>query len=144
MSCRRRVRRLRLGLRVLEIARLARRSFGLSEVALPAMEALADEVGETVLLTRRAGDLVVCVDRAESGTRAVRISYERGSALPVNAGASALVLLDWGPEEEARRLLETVELRRFTPATLTDVDALVERVGVPTGPGPVSSGSRGA
>ncbi|SPF02801.1 IclR family transcriptional regulator [Streptomyces sp. MA5143a] len=117
----------RLGLRVLEIARLARRSYGLSEIAVPSMEALAEDVHETVLLTRRAGDLVVCVDRAES-TRAVRISYERGSALPINAGASALVLLAWSPDDEARRLLEHAELRRFTPATLTDVDALVERL----------------
>lgn len=118
----------RLGLRVLEIARLARRSYGLTEVALPSMKTLAQEVGETVLLTRRAGDLVVCVDRAESETRAVRISYERGSALPLNAGASALVLLAWSPEDEARRLLEAGELRRFTSATLTDVNALMERL----------------
>jgi DNA-binding IclR family transcriptional regulator len=118
----------RLGLRVLEIARLARRSYGLSEVALPLMQELAEEVRETVLLTRRSGDLVVCVDRAESGTRAVRISYERGSTLPLNAGASALVLLAWSPEDEARRLLETTEMRRFTAATLTDVDALMERL----------------
>ncbi|GAA3767650.1 IclR family transcriptional regulator [Streptomyces phyllanthi] len=118
----------RLGLRVLEIARLARRSYGLSEVAMPSMEDLAVETHETVLLTRRTGDLVVCVDRAES-TRAVRISYERGSALPINAGASALVLLAWSPEDEARRLLQNAELRRFTPATLTDVDALMERLG---------------
>lgn len=117
----------RLGLRVLEIARLARRSYGLSEVALPSMEALTEDVNETVLLTRRTGNLVVCVDRAES-TRAVRISYERGSALPINAGASALVLLAWSPADEARALLETAELRRFTPATLTDVDALLERL----------------
>jgi len=119
----------RLGLRVLEIARLARRSYGLSEVALPSMQALAEDVRETVLLTRRTGNLVVCVDRAESGTRAVRISYERGSTLPINAGASALVLLAWSPEKEARSLLEATELRRFTKATLTDVDALVERLG---------------
>lgn len=119
----------RLGLRVLEIARLARRSYGLSEIALPSMQALAEETRETVLLTRRTGDLVVCVDRAESGTRVVRLSYERGSTLPLNAGASALVLLAWSPEDEARRLLQATELRRFTPATLTDVDALVERLG---------------
>ncbi|GAA3901741.1 IclR family transcriptional regulator [Streptomyces lacrimifluminis] len=118
----------RLGLRVLEIARLARRSYGLTEIALPSMQELAEEVGETVLLTRRTQGLVVCVDRAESGTRAVRISYERGSTLPLNAGASALVLLAWSPEAEVRRLLETAELRRFTPATLTDVDALMERL----------------
>ncbi|WP_173074185.1 IclR family transcriptional regulator [Phytohabitans rumicis] len=118
----------RLGLRVLEIARLARRSYGLSEVAMPQMAALSEAVHETVLLTRRTGDLVVCVDRAEAGTRAVRISYERGSSLPINAGASALVLLAWSPPEETRRLLDAAELRRFTPATLTDVEAIMARL----------------
>jgi DNA-binding IclR family transcriptional regulator len=118
----------RLGLRVLEIARLARRSYGLSEVALPVMTALAEDVHETVLLTRRVGDLVVCVDRAESGARPVRISYERGSTLPINAGASALVLLAWSPPDEARQVLENTQLRAFTPATLTDVDTIMERL----------------
>ena len=118
----------RLGLRVLEIARLARRSYGLSEIALPAMTALSERTGETVLLTRRVGDLVVCVDTAESGHRPVRISYERGSSLPLNAGASALVLLAWSPPEEARGLLVAAPLKRFTPSTLVDVDALMERL----------------
>jgi IclR family acetate operon transcriptional repressor len=118
----------RLGLRVLEIARLARRSYGLSEVALPVMASLAEDVQETVLLTRRVGELVVCVDRAEPGVRAVRISYERGSTLPLNAGASALALLAWSAPDEARRLLENSDLRRFTPGTLTDIDMIMERL----------------
>ncbi|MET8767239.1 IclR family transcriptional regulator [Streptomyces sp. NPDC004658] len=118
----------RLGLRVLELARVARRSYGLTEVALPALNRLADSVHETVLLTRRVGDLVVCLDRAESQTHRVRISYERGMTLPINAGASALVLLAWSPPEEAEALLRATELRRFTPATLTDVDAILARL----------------
>lgn len=118
----------RLGLRILEIARVARRSYGLSEVALPVMTALSARVGETVLLTRRAGDLVVCVDRAEADTRPVRISYERGSILPINAGASALVLLAWSPEQDARALLERAPLERSTPTTVTDVEVLLERL----------------
>ncbi|WP_406486158.1 IclR family transcriptional regulator [Streptomyces phaeochromogenes] len=100
-----------------------------SEVTPTSLQKLAEEVQETVLLTRRTGDLVVCVDCAESETRMVRISYERGSALPLNTGAAALILLAWSAEDEARRLLEAAELRRFTPATLADVDALVGRLG---------------
>lgn len=118
----------RLGLRILEIARLARRSYGLSEIALPAMTDLSEQAQETVLLTRRAGDLVVCVDRVEASTRAVRISYDRGSALPLNAGASALTLLAWSPAPEIRDLLASTQLHRFTPATLTSVDALMTRL----------------
>lgn len=118
----------RLGLRVMEIARLARRSYGLPEIALPAMTALSERTGETVLLTRRVGDLVVCVETAEPGQRRVRISYERGSALPINAGASAHVLLAWSSPEEVRALLRAAPLKRFTPSTLVDVDALMERL----------------
>jgi DNA-binding IclR family transcriptional regulator len=118
----------RLGLRLLELARLARRSYGLSDTALPVMIRLAAAVHESVLLTRRVGDLVVCLDRAESATHAVRISYERGSTLPVNAGASALVLLAWSDPAETRALLERTDLRAFTPATLIDVDALMDRL----------------
>jgi DNA-binding IclR family transcriptional regulator len=117
-----------LGLRILELARLARRTFGLSEIAAPIIDELAHDVGETVLLTRRTGDLVVCLDRAESHQHRIRISYERGTVLPVNAGASATVLLAWTDPDEVRTLLSGVELKRFTDATLTDVDALLSRM----------------
>ncbi|MFC3577489.1 IclR family transcriptional regulator [Streptomyces yaanensis] len=117
----------RLGLRVLELARLARRGYGLSEVALPVMRDLSAEVGETVLLTRRAGGAAICVERCEA-EHPVRISYERGSVLPANAGASALALLAWLPEKESRELLEGQRLQRFTARTMTDVDVLLARL----------------
>jgi DNA-binding IclR family transcriptional regulator len=119
----------RLGLRVLELARVARRAYGLSDVAVPVMQRLATQAQESVLLTRRSGDLVVCLDRAESVAHPVRISYERGSVLQVNAGASALVLLAWVDPTEIRALLERAHLSSFTGATLTDVDALMTRLG---------------
>jgi DNA-binding IclR family transcriptional regulator len=118
----------RLGLRVLELARTARRSYGISEIAMPVMRRLAARTQESVLLTRRAGNVVVCLDRAEAISRTVRISYDRGSALPVNAGASALALLAWADAAEARAVLERAELVRLTEATLTDVDSLVQRL----------------
>ncbi|MBB5157206.1 IclR family transcriptional regulator [Saccharopolyspora phatthalungensis] len=118
----------RLGLRVIELARLARQTYGLSDVAAPVLAELARSVGETALLTRRVGDLVVCLDRAESDKHRVRISYERGSTLPINAGASALVLLAWSPAEEAEAVLRGTTLRRFTEATLTDVSQLLARL----------------
>lgn len=117
----------RLGLRILELARLARRGYGLSEIALPVMTELAAHVNETVLLTRQAGGSAICLERCEAD-RAVRISYERGSTLPINAGASALVLLAWMPPQQARELLQREPLRRFTARTVTDIDTLMERL----------------
>lgn len=117
----------RLGPRVLELARLARKGYGLSEVSLPVMDDLCQRMGETVLLTRRAGGNAVCLERSEPDHPA-RVSYERGSILPINAGASALVLLAWLPGDQVEALLTAHPLVRFTSKTLTEVDQLTARL----------------
>ncbi|MGI5169094.1 IclR family transcriptional regulator [Spirillospora sp. CA-253888] len=117
----------RLGPQVFELARLARKGLGLSEAARPVMRELAAETGETVLLTRRTGAEVVCLERREAD-RPVRLSYERGHVLPINAGAAALVLLAWAPGEVIDEIVEGAELPRFTGATLTDAGALRARL----------------
>jgi DNA-binding IclR family transcriptional regulator len=116
----------RLGPQVFELARLARKGLGLSEIAKPVMRGLADATDETVLLTRRSRTAVVCVELEESG-RPIRISYERGHILPINAGAAAQVLLAWLPEDEAEAVLAAAPLHKFTPRTVTDVGLLQSR-----------------
>lgn len=117
----------RLGPQVLRLAHLTRRGLGLSEIAAPIMRRLVDETGETVLLTRRSGKQVVCLEREES-SRSLRLSYERGQILPVHAGASALVLLAWLDEAELDRTLGFGPLERFTDKTITDPQALKSRL----------------
>jgi len=109
----------RLGPRVHELARIARKGLGLSEIAVPVMEELRDQTGEAVLLTRRSGNQVVCIDRVE-GLRPTRLSYERGHILPVHAGASAKVLLAFADPAEIDEVLATASLERFTEATVTN------------------------
>jgi DNA-binding IclR family transcriptional regulator len=108
----------RLGPRVFELARIARQGLGLSEIALPVMSDLCAEVDETVLLTRRAGTMAVCLERVET-SHPIRLSYERGHLLPLHAGAPSKVLLAY--EEEAGFDLESLgKLEQFTAATITD------------------------
>lgn len=118
---------LRLGMRVLDLARLARQSYGVSDLALPLMKDLADDHRQTVLLTALIGGSVVCLERQEWYGQFVRLSYEPGVEMPVNAGASALALLAWRSEDELRSLLAR-PLQRLTPATLIDVDDLLGRL----------------
>jgi DNA-binding IclR family transcriptional regulator len=120
--------RFRLGLRLLELARVARRAYGISDVALPIMDRLARTSGHAVLLTRRVGSSIVCLERQEPDDQHVRISYERGSALPLNAGASALVLLPWLDDRRLQAVLAGVRLQRYTPTTTTDLDELITRL----------------
>lgn len=118
----------RLGLRIFELARIARRGYGLADLCVPTMRELAEQSQQTVLLTKQMGTAVVCLEREESRTQYVRLSYERGSILSLNAGASALVLLAWTPENTVRDLFGHLSLQTFTPKTLTDPDAIVARL----------------
>lgn len=122
------VGRFRLGRRILELAAVARRGLGFTEVAQPVIRRLCAELGETVLLTRLVGSKVICLDRAEASMQTVRISYERGQLMPLNAGASAFVLLAWLDEASVDRLLEDTVLEPFTPRTLTTPEALKGRL----------------
>lgn len=118
----------RLGPRVMELARIARRSFGLSDMAIPLMRELANRFHETIILTKRIDARILCLEREEWPGQHVRLSYERGSRLPLNAGASALILLAWLPEAEVRELIRSEKLHAYTPSTLVDADAIVTRL----------------
>jgi DNA-binding IclR family transcriptional regulator len=116
----------RLGPRILDLARLARKGIGLSDLARPIMRELVRETGFPALLTRRAGASVVCLEREEAG-QTLRLSYERGQVLPINAGAAALALLAWAPAEVVEEVLRQ-PLARFTDATNTDPERLRDRL----------------
>lgn len=115
----------RLGLKVFELARIARTAYGLSQIALPTLRELAESTGETALLTRRSRNRIVCLERESPSTYRARVTYERGSILPLNAGASALVLLAWEEAQTVRALLADEPLERFTESTLTSEEDIV-------------------
>lgn len=117
-----------LGLKVLELARVARKGLDVGRISQPVMVQIAREFGETVLLTRRVGDSIVCIEREEPEGQRLHVSYEPGTIMPINAGASAHVLLAWLPDEEVNSLLASRPLRAFTPNTLTDPKSLLERL----------------
>lgn len=118
----------RLGLKVLQLSRLARQSYGLADIAVPALRTLADRFHQTVLLTKLMGNAIVCLESEESSEQYIRLSYQRGTILNINAGASAQVLLAWLPDPELARLIESVELHSFTASSIIDPKALTARL----------------
>lgn len=67
--------------------------------------------------------------RQPGEAEAVRLTYERGHILPVNAGASALALLAWEGREDISSVLGHRQLTKLTRRTLTDPDELMARLG---------------
>lgn len=118
----------RLGLRIFELARIARQAYGPEEIMRPALERLARETGGTALLTRRSGVRVYCVERAEPPQQHLRLSYERGRPLTFNAGAAGQVLLAWEPPEVSADLLARADLPAYTAHTLTTIPEMTGRL----------------
>ena len=84
---------------------------------------LVEEVGETCNLTAFNGSEVVYLDRVETPAP-LRFYLLAGSVVPAHCSATGKLFLAQMTPSQRRRLLGQVALERFTPNTLTDMDAI--------------------
>ena len=105
-----------LGARQAELAAAAGED-RLLAIAAPALSALRDASGESAQLFKRQGDQRICVATAER-LSGLRDSIPVGSAITMQAGSSAQVLLAW---EEPDKLHRGLVGAKFTAATLSAV-----------------------
>lgn len=91
----------------------------LAEIVSPHMKSMSYQSGETVLLTVISGWEVICLDKVEA-QRLIRLSLERGSSLPLHAGASSKILLAYQKKPFIDSLLRNTVLTKFTKNTITD------------------------
>jgi DNA-binding IclR family transcriptional regulator len=87
----------------------------LTLLARPILTELARDTGETALVTIRVGSHVLCLDQVQS-RRPVRMAFEVGQVLPLQAGAASRVLLAYAPAEVVERALGD-DPPAHTPAT---------------------------
>jgi DNA-binding IclR family transcriptional regulator len=87
------------------------------------LASLAGTVGETVNLTMLDGSEVVYLDRVETAWP-LRMTLVPGSRVPLHCTASGKLLLATLPAARRRRLVASLELRRFTERTLADARSL--------------------
>jgi DNA-binding IclR family transcriptional regulator len=115
-------RRVRVGVRMWELALRASPALSLREAAMPFMADAHAVIGHHVQLGVLEGDQVLFVERL-SAPGAV-INYTRiAGRLPPPVSSSGLVLLAFGGRELQERILAG-PLRRYTAHTLTDPAAL--------------------
>jgi DNA-binding IclR family transcriptional regulator len=112
----------RLGGRILELAATMARK-PLREVALPHMERIARETGETALLCGLREHVGVCLEKVD-GTHALRVSYELGETYPLHAGSTGKAILAHLDPEERDAVIDDVGLPKFTETTITSVGKL--------------------
>ena len=119
-------RRYRLGPHLVALASGLGDARGLVATARPTLVDLAGELGEASGLSVRDGWTVHYVDQVDS-PNPVQVRDWTGTRIPLHAVSSGQVFLAQLPAPTLSRYL-AVKLEQFTPRTLTDAGALLERL----------------
>jgi DNA-binding IclR family transcriptional regulator len=88
---------------------------------------LVDTIGETCNFTMLDGNEVVYLERVETAAN-VRLHMRAGSRVPLHCTASGKILLSGLAPAQARRLLGSGPLRRYTERTIVEVDVLLREL----------------
>jgi DNA-binding IclR family transcriptional regulator len=115
-------RRVRVGVRLWELALRASPALGLREAAMPFMEDAHTVLGHHVQLGVLDGTDVLFVERLSAPGAVINYSRIAGR-LPLSVSSSGLVLLAFGQRELQERVL-AAPLPRYTPNTLVTPAAL--------------------
>jgi len=118
----------RLGMRLLELGTLVRSRINIRQEALPYMQELHQELGETVNLSIRRDDEVVYVERTSSGTQMMRIVQIIGARAPLHITAVGKIFLAQDGPSSCIDYAKRTGLPRFTDNTFTDSARLMQEV----------------
>ncbi len=112
-----------LGIACFAIGQSALAQLDIRRVSLPYLQELNRLTRETIHLTVRHGPAAVYVEKLDS-TEQLRIYSRIGAVVPLYCTAVGKIMLAYMPEEEQRRLLAQLSLKRLTPNTVTNLQQL--------------------
>jgi DNA-binding IclR family transcriptional regulator len=96
-----------IGMRVLSWASSASARFNLLRIADKGLERLAQETRDTVYLSIRSQNDLICLDRREGDFPIKTLTLEVGQFRPLGISAGGLALLAFLPDDEVDRVLES-------------------------------------
>lgn len=114
----------RLGLRLMQLGVRLHSNIDLRAVALPVMERLRDQLGETINLTIREGDVMVYIEKA-SPNRMMQVQQIIGSRAPLHVTAVGKLMLGASGHEAMQSYAERTNLPAYTRKTITDTEELI-------------------
>ncbi len=114
--------RYRLGVRLLQLGNAVLARFDIREIARPHLEALVAETGETATLSIAGERDAVTVDFVQSSASVQSVAHV-GRPSVAHATAVGKAMLAFGEAE-----VESRELERYTPRTITDTRKLANEL----------------
>jgi DNA-binding IclR family transcriptional regulator len=120
----------RLGIRLLELGSLVKSRINVRQEALPHMQLLHQELGETVNLSVRHDDEVVYIERTAASSSMMRVVQIVGARAPLHITAVGKIFLAQDGLEKVSDYAKRSGLPKYTDNTLTDPGALARELEV--------------
>jgi DNA-binding IclR family transcriptional regulator len=120
----------RLGIRLLELGNLVKSRISVRQEALPFMQLLHQQLGETVNLSVRHDDEVVYIERTAPGSSMMRVVQIIGARAPLHITAVGKVFLAQDGVGSCTEYARRTGLPRYTDNTLTDSASLGREIEV--------------
>ena len=114
-----------LGVKLMQLGSRVSSDVDIRKVALPFMEKLRDQLGETVNLTVREDDEVVYIERTLA-KRMIRVEQVIGSRAPLHVTAVGKLMLGDQGEAACRNYAKRSKLPAYTVNTHTKITALLQ------------------
>jgi len=112
-----------LGSRLVRLGNRVHAQADVRQIALPVMEQLRDELGETVNLTVREGDEVVYIEKA-TPNRMMHVQQLIGSRAPLHVTAVGKLMLALGSDAECQGYAARTNLPAYTRNTINTLPRL--------------------
>jgi len=117
----------RLGYQLIRWGSLSQISISLRTAALPVLNRLAAETGESAILSVRVGYAGIWIEMIES-SQSVRLAMRVGQHLNLHAGASSKVLWAFLPPDQIEDILMHIELKPLCTNTITEKPLLLQEL----------------
>ena len=115
------------GPRLAGIGLAALKNMNLRNTALPILQQLRDETGETVNLTILSGSEILYVERVMSDYL-INVNVNIGDRLPVYCASMGKVILAYLPEERLETILASISFEKKTNNTIVSRPALIREL----------------
>jgi IclR family pca regulon transcriptional regulator len=121
-------RNFRLTIKCLDLGFNALAHSELRTLARPILRGLVGEVNEAASICVLEGPEILYVERIQAGLTRLGVESRIGTRLPAYATAVGQAMLGFLPRETQISVLESAPRPKLTERTLTDLDALLERL----------------
>lgn len=115
----------RLGIKFFELGMVYAFNFPIRKIMRPHIEQMAKELNLTVSWGILRNSKIIVVDRVQN-LNIDLLAYRIGLNIPLHSTSIGKILLAYLPEEEQDEVLQSVNLEKFTPATIVDPKLIKE------------------